>query len=96
MSAYRVAQTRIGDPDEHQKCLTGFPPGFERHGGVVLATSRSETVVMAGQRSHPRTVIMRFPGMEAPRSWHSDPDVELSAHRRRAAKISLVLVEGVD
>ena len=96
MSAYMVAQIRINDPDEFQKYLAGFLPIFQRYGGEILVTSKNETVVIEGDWAYPHTVILKFPSVDAAKSWYSDPDyTALAAHRHRAAQTNLVLVEGI-
>ena len=96
MSAYMLAQIQVSDPEEFKKYLGGFMPIFERHGGELLATSKNQTVVVEGEWSHPNTVIMRFPSIEAAQGWYNDPDyTALAAHRHRAAQTNLVLVEGI-
>ena len=69
MSAYMLAQIQIGDSEEYKKYLGGFMPIFERHGGELLATSKNQTVVIEGEWSHPNTVIMKFPSIEAAQGW---------------------------
>ena len=96
MSAYMIAQINVHDAEEYQKYLAGFLPIFERYGGELLVTSRSETEVIEGEWAYPRTVIMKFPSLEQARRWHDDPDYQaLAEHRRRSAQANLVLVEGV-
>lgn len=96
MAAYFIAQIDVHDPDEYKNYLAGFMPIFERHGGEMLATSRSETEVIEGAWAHPRTVIMKFPSLEHAHRWHDDPDYQaLAEHRRRSARTNLVLVDGV-
>jgi uncharacterized protein (DUF1330 family) len=97
MSAYMVAQIQIDDPEEYQKYLEGFLPIFEKHGGELLATSRHQSAVIEGEWAYPHTVIMKFPSMEAARSWYDDPAyTALATHRHRSAQTNLVLVEGID
>lgn len=96
MSAYMVGQLRINDPKEYQKYLAGFLPIFERYGGELLATTKSETEVIEGEWAYPRTVIMKFPSVEDAHCWHQDPDYQaLAEHRRRSAETNLVLVQGI-
>jgi len=97
MSAYMVGQLDIHDPEDYQQYLAGFLPIFERYGGELLATSRSETEVIEGDWTYPRTVIMKFPSVDLAHQWHADADYQaLAEHRHRAAKTNLVLVEGID
>ena len=96
MSAYFIAQIDVHDPDEYQKYLAGFMPIFERHGGELLAVTSSDTEVIEGEWAYPRTVIMKFPSLEAAHAWHDDPDYQaIAEHRWRSSNANLVLVDGV-
>ena len=95
MTAYVVAQIQIDDRAEYQFYLDGFLPSFQRHGGELLATSGNTTEVIEGEWAYPSTVILKFPSVRAAHDWHSDPEyLSLAAHRHRAAKTNLVIVEG--
>ena len=97
MSAYVIGQLRINDPDAYQAYLDGFMPSFSRHGGELLATSKQETHVLEGEWAHPRTVLMRFPNIEAARAWHSDPEYQALARiRHQTADTNLVVLTGLD
>ena len=96
MAAYFIAQIDVHDADEYRNYLAGFMPIFERHGGEVLATTRSETEVIEGEWAYPRTVIMKFPSLEQAHGWHDDPDYQaLAKYRWRSARTNLVLIEGI-
>ncbi len=97
MSAYMIAQIDVFDPEGYQAYLAGFLPIFERYGGELLATSKSETEVVEGEWAYPRTVIMKFPSRDHAHRWHADPDYQaLAEHRRRSARANLVLIDGID
>ena len=96
MPAYVIGQLDIKDPAAYQTYLDGFMPSFTRHGGELLATSRSDTELLEGTWALPRTVIMRFPSMIAARAWYNDPEYkELAKVRDRTADANLVIVEGI-
>lgn len=96
MSAYVIGQLKINNRDAYQAYLDGFQPSFERHGGELLATSAQETEVLEGSWSLPRTVLMRFPSVDAAKAWYHDPDYQALANIRQAnADTNLVIVEGL-
>jgi len=96
MPAYVIGQLHIHDPDAYQDYLDGFMPSFQRHGGELLATSRSETEILEGSWAMPRTVIMRFPSVKDAKAWHDDPDyAELVKIRHQTASTNLVVVDGI-
>ena len=96
MSAFVVAQIQINDPEQYKKYIEGFYPSFERHGGTVLATTKSSTEVIEGEWSYPHTVILQFPDVDAAHAWHSDPEyVELAKIRQNSAHTNLAIVDGI-
>ena len=96
MPAYVIGQLDIRNPTAYQSYLDGFMPSFTRHGGELLATSRNETELLEGTWALPRTVIMRFPNVNAARAWYNDPDYQqLAAIRHKAADANLVIVDGI-
>ena len=96
MPAYVIGQLNIHDPEAYQAYLDGFMPSFQRHGGELLATSRSETEILEGSWAKPRTVIMRFPSVRDAKAWHDDPDyAELAKIRHQTASTNLVVVDGI-
>ena len=96
MPAYVIGQLDIHDPEAYQAYLDGFLPSFERHGGVLLATSRAETEILEGSWALPRTVLMRFPSVAAAKAWHDDPEYRaLTEIRHRTAQTNLVVVQGI-
>lgn len=96
MSAYVIGQLKINDPMAYQEYLDGFMPSFERHGGELLVTSNSETKVLEGIWFLPRTVVMRFPSVDAAQAWYDDPEYQsLCKIRHNTADANLVIVEGV-
>ncbi len=96
MAAYVIAQLEIFDPERYTSYLAGFMPIFERHGGRLLATSAQETVVVEGDWTYPKTVLMQFPDMAAAEAWLDDPDYKaLAEHRHASARANLVKIDGV-
>ncbi|MBT5434792.1 MAG: DUF1330 domain-containing protein [Rhodospirillaceae bacterium] len=97
MVAYLIAQLDVHDAEIYQNYLKGFMPIFERNGGELLATSAQGTEVLEGSWALPRTVIMKFPSLEAAHRWHDDPDYQaLAKHRHASASTNLVLIDGLD
>ena len=95
MTAYMIAQIEIEDIEEYGRYLAGFMPIFERYGGELLVTSRSETEVIEGSWTYPSTVVLKFPDTLQARAWYGDPDYKaLCHHRHKSAKANLVLVAG--
>lgn len=96
MPAYVVGQLEIHEPEAYQAYLDGFMPSFQRHGGVLLATSRAETEILEGSWAMSRTVIMRFPSVNHAKAWHDDPDYKaLAKIRHRTASTNLVVTDGI-
>ena len=97
MSVYIVGQIEITDPETFEKYLEQFFPILRKHGGVLLAGAKSETVLVEGEWASPKTVVMNFPSKEAAEGWHNDPDYQaIIPIRLSSSKVKLVLVEGFD
>ena len=94
MSTYFIARITIHDPATYQRYLDGFDAAFEGHGGEVVAVD-DEPAVLEGTWSCTRTVLIRFPEVDAARAWYDSPAYqELARIRQAAASADIVLVEG--
>jgi len=97
LPAYVVGQLEVFDWDDYQQYLNGFVPSFERHGGILLATSKQDTKILEGSWAASRTVLLQFPSAENAKDWYTDPEyVELMKVPHRTAKTNLVLVDGLN
>ena len=94
MPAYLVAVLNILDWEEYDKYRAVVHETLDRHKGEVIISN--ETVeVLEGGWPYTKTVVIRFPSMEAAKSWYnSDEYQKIVHHRFRAAKSNLIFIEG--
>lgn len=96
MTAYMIAQIDITDPETFKEYQALVPATIEAFGGEYLVRG-GEQVQLEGEARSSRTVILRFPDMEAAKAWHASPIYEKPlALRQAAATGTLMLVEGLD
>lgn len=95
MPAYLIANVEITDPAGYGEYKKGVPATIAAHGGRYL-TRAGATEVLEGAWVPSRVVILEFPDMARLRAWFDSPEYRpLRAIRERAAKSSLVAVEGI-
>ena len=95
MSAYLYANLEVTDPALYETYRAQVPAMIAAHGGRYLVRGGAATV-MEGDMVAQRQVILEFPSMAALRGFYDAPDyAPLKALRQRAARGTLVLVEGV-
>ncbi len=94
MSTYFVARITIHDREGYDRYLEGFDGVFARFRGEVLAVDDSP-LLLEGEWSCTRTVVMRFPDQEEALRWYRSAEYQaLAQHRHAAAAADIVLVEG--
>ena len=95
MATYFFAQTNIVDWGEYQKYLFGTDGPLEEFGAEVLVVD-DQAILLEGNWDCTRTVVIRFPDVEAAQGWYSSSSYrEIVQHRHRAAQTSAVFVDGV-
>ena len=95
MSAYWVSRVHVTDAETYGKYAALAGPAIEKHGGVFLARGGAQVILEGG--AYERTVVARFPSLEAATTCYNSPEYQ-------AAKIftigtserHMVAVEGLD
>jgi uncharacterized protein (DUF1330 family) len=94
MSAYLVLDLTVNDLRDFRPYVRAIPAFIARHGGRY-ASKGADPVVLEGDWSPQRLVILEFPSREHAQAFLADPQAQdLFARRRRATTSRLVLVEG--
>lgn len=94
MSSYFMAQIKTHDADEYGKYLRGFDEVFARYKGEVIVVDDSP-VVIEGEWSYTRVVVIRFPDEDEARRWYDSAEYQsLAQHRFRAASADILLAKG--
>lgn len=94
MSAYLVLDLTVNDLKDFLPYVEAIPAFIAKHGGRY-ASKGADPVVMEGDWSPQRLVILEFPSRERAQAFLADPDAQdLFARRHRSTTSRLVLVEG--
>jgi uncharacterized protein (DUF1330 family) len=95
MSAYWIARVHVTDPEAYSNYSALAGPAIEEHGGVFLARA-GQQIVFEG-RAYERTVVARFPDLDAAERCYNSPEyAEARKYAVGAAERHLVAVEGID
>jgi len=95
MPAYVVVQAEIIDGDKFREYLKETPRAMFRFGGRYIARG-GETVVLEGDGSGKRVVIIEFPTLQKAKDWYySEEYQQIKTLRKGAAIGSLIAIDGV-
>ena len=96
MAAYFIVDVDVHDQKGMEEYRKNVPATLAKYGGKFLVRGGAYTK-LEGDWAPTRLVVLEFPSSEQARRWYDSPDYrELKAMRLKAAKSSLVLVEGVE
>jgi uncharacterized protein (DUF1330 family) len=94
MPAYLIALLNILDREEYNKYRAGVHDTIDRHKGEIVISNENVEVV-EGEWPYTKTVVIRFPSMEAAKSWYNSTEYQKIVHYRfRSVKTRLIFVEG--
>ena len=94
MSSYFIAQITIHDPDGYARYEGDFDGIFEKYDGEVVVVDDAP-VVLEGQWTHKRVVVIRFRDEEEARRWYDSPEYQALARiRQRASTSDIILAHG--
>ena len=95
MAVYVVADIEVLDETLYEQYRQKVPATITAHGGRYVARGGT-TQVLEGSWSPKRCVILEFPDMEHFQAWWSSAEyAPLRAIRQRAARSSLVVIQGL-
>jgi uncharacterized protein (DUF1330 family) len=96
MTAYLVLDFSVTDLPGFMPYVQQIPAFIEKHGGRYVVRG-VEAVVMEGDWTPERMVVLEFPSSGHARAFLTDPEAQdLFAIRHRTTVSKLVLVEGAD
>jgi uncharacterized protein (DUF1330 family) len=96
MPAYVVVDVDVLDPAEFARYAELAPPTIALYGGRYLARG-GRTALLDGEPAPKRVVILEFPTLDRAREWEASPEyAPARAIRRRAARVRMVAVEGMN
>ena len=95
MTVYIIAQLSIHDPEEYEKYQAQFMDVFEHFDGSLLSVDE-EPVVLEGEWTATRSVLIEFPSKSSAVAWMaSDAYQAISVHRRAASVANSILVQAL-
>ena len=94
--AYVVGNNTILKSDGYGEYAKRVPATIKEHGGRFLARG-GDTVVLDGDPSGNRNVIIEFPSVDVAKAWYFSPEYqEIVQGRLQNAEGYLLIVDGVD
>jgi len=94
MTAYLVLDLTVKDLRDFLPYVEAIPAFIAKHGGRY-ASKGADPVVIEGEWSPHRLVILEFPSRSHVQAFLADPDAQdLFARRHRSTTSRLVLVDG--
>jgi uncharacterized protein (DUF1330 family) len=95
MPAYFIVDNEVTDPAGFEEYRKQVPGTLEKYGGKILVRG-GQMQTLEGDWKPKRIVVTEFPSLEQARRWYDSEEYRpLKALRLRAARGSVVLVEGV-
>ncbi len=94
-SAYIIASVTVTDPVQYEEYKKWSSAAMQAHGAEVCVRGGAVEVI-EGDWNPGRTVVLKFPNVDAARSFYDSPEyTKARAAREGAALMRMVLVEGV-
>lgn len=95
--AYVIVDMKISDPEQYKQYMAAAPAAVKAFGGEYLVRG-GRHVVMEGQWQPTRIAMLRFPSLEAARSFYDAEQYRAARALREGATefFNMVVVEGVD
>ncbi|MEM9370655.1 MAG: DUF1330 domain-containing protein [Pseudomonadota bacterium] len=92
---YVIGQMTITDRAQYEKYRAEVMATVTAHGGEFLVRGGPQEI-MEGAPPGPRSVILRFPSVEAAKGWYNSPEYQKIVPIRQGASTgALTIVEGV-
>jgi uncharacterized protein (DUF1330 family) len=93
--AFVIVETDITDAEQYAT-YQAVGPGVVAAAGGRIAVRGGEQVVLEGDWTPTRLVVMEFENLEAAKRWYASPEnQEAKKLREGAASLKMVAVEGV-
>lgn len=93
--AYIIASVTVTNPEQYEEYRKWSTEAIQAHGAEVCVRG-GKVVVLEGDWNPGRTVVLKFPSVEAAQTFHSSPlYTKARAAREGAAVMRMVVVEGL-
>jgi uncharacterized protein (DUF1330 family) len=92
MSALIISRVRIKDAAIMETYFAEAPATVASHGGEYV-TRTMDVTPLEGDWAHDRVVVVRFPTIEAAKTWYESEDYrELRTRRQSASNAQIIVV----
>ena len=96
MAGYVIVNISVSDPEGFKAYQTAVSPNIKAFGGDYLVRG-GEVEAIEGDHDGRRLVVLKFPSVEAAKSWWNSPEYrEIVKLREGNATMDAVVVEGHD
>lgn len=93
-AGYVIAQINVTDPEAYKDYVRAVSPIVEKYGGEYLVRG-GPAQHFEGESIGERTVVIRFPSVQAATEWYNSKEYALVRAMRQAASHGLqTIVEG--
>ncbi len=93
-AGYVIAQINVTDPEAYKDYVAAVSPIVEKYGGEYLVRG-GPAQHFEGESIGDRTVVIRFPTLQAATEWyHSEEYAPVRAMRQAASNSLQTIVEG--
>ena len=93
-AGYVIAQINVNDPEAYKDYVAAVSPIVEKFGGEYLVRG-GPAQHFEGESIGERTVVIRFPTLQAAQDWyHSEEYAPVRAMRQAASSSLQTIVEG--
>jgi len=93
-AGYVIAQINVTDPEAYKAYVAAVSPIVEKYGGEYLVRG-GPAQHFEGESIGERTVVIRFPTLQAATEWyHSEEYAPVRAMRQAASNSLQTIVEG--
>ena len=93
MTVYLVANVTVLDAEKMEAYATAAGPTLTQYGGEFVLDGQL-TATLSGSWNAPGVAIVRFPDLEAARTWYASPEYQaLAPMRSSAAEMDIALFQ---
>jgi uncharacterized protein (DUF1330 family) len=95
MSAYLIAHVEVTNPTQYEQYKKWSSLAIEAHGAEICVRG-GKVEVLEGDWHPQRIVVLKFPDVEAAKTFSSSPEYSKArASRQGAAVMQMIVVEGL-
>ena len=94
MNGYLIFNIDVKKPDNYKEYIEKVKPIAEKYGGVYIIRG-GETMIIEGNWSYPRTVVIKFPSYEKAKEFYNSNEYQPIKKIRLENSVSnAIIIEG--